>query len=414
MNLNELNTVFTDAGQKVSDLQAKAQAMAINDEVTAEEVADVKNQIDNAIAKRDLAKQNLEQARENQAAEVIKADAKPLSKEETDQKIAFVNDFKDMILDPVKFRNSVNSTTDGSGSQAGLTIPQDIQTQIHFLVRQYDSLEDLVRVEKVGTLSGSRVYEKWVDIKPLTNLDADDATIGANDDPQLTIVKYLIKRYAGITTITNSLLKDTAENILGWLTQWVAHKVMVTRNTAIIEQLDTAPKKATITKFDDVKSLTKQLDPALVATSVFVTNQSGANALANVKTATGKYLMEPDPTQPDQDLINGKPVKVVSDRWLPDVNGVHPFYFGDLQQAVTLFDREDMSIQTTNVGAGSFETDTTKLRVIDRFDVEATDSDAYITASFKKIPDQALVTTTASTATASTTSSTATSTSASN
>ncbi|MDM5143828.1 hypothetical protein ICE98_00899 [Lactococcus lactis] len=44
-------------------------------------------------------------------------------------------------------------------------------------------------------------------------------------NPQLTIIKYLIKRYAGIITATNTLLKDTAENILAWLSSWIAKKV---------------------------------------------------------------------------------------------------------------------------------------------------------------------------------------------
>lgn len=387
-NINELNTVFTDAGQKVSDLQAKAQAMAINDEVTAEEVSQIKNEIENAIAKRDLAKQNLEQAQEAQAVEVLNTKAEPLNQEEKDLKASFVQDFKDMLTGNPRFLNSVNSTTDGSGTNAGLTIPQDIQTQIHLLVRQYESLQELVKVETVGTLSGSRVYEKWTDITPLQNLDPEDGTISEIDEPHLTMVKYLIKRYAGLQTVTNSLLKDTAENIMGWLTTWVSRKVVVTRNQAIINQLNQAPKKATVAKFDDIKDLMGQLDPAIHMLSSFVTNQAGWVALSKVKTATGKYLLEQDPTQPDQYTILGHQLKVVSDRWLPDVSGNHPLYFGALDQAITLFDREDMTIATTNIGAGSFETDTTKMKVIDRFDVQPTDSDAYVVASFAALADQ--------------------------
>ena len=43
---------------------------------------------------------------------------------------------------------------------------------------------------------------------------------------------------------------------------------------------------------------------------------------------------------------------------------------------------------STNVGAGSFETDTTKIRFIDRFDVELIDDGAFAAASFKNISDQ--------------------------
>ena len=69
-------------------------------------------------------------------------------------------------------------------------------------------------------------------------------------------------------------------------------------------------------------------------------------------------------------------------------SGSHPLYFGDLKQGITLFDRQQMQIDTTNVGAGSFEHDTTKLRFIDRFDVQLIDDGAFASASFKAVADQ--------------------------
>ncbi|MGC4432301.1 phage major capsid protein, partial [Streptococcus suis] len=74
----------------------------------------------------------------------------------------------------------VSSATDESGNQIGLTIPQDIRTTINKLVRRFDSLEQYVNKESVTTPTGSRVFEKWSDITPLANLDAEDAAIGDN------------------------------------------------------------------------------------------------------------------------------------------------------------------------------------------------------------------------------------------
>lgn len=385
-NVNALNETWIAAGQKVSDLQAKAQAMVDDDTVTAEEVATIKNDIENAKAKRDLAHENLVNA---QAEEIVNTEVHPLDKEEKDQKRKFVDEFKDYVNGIPNVVNEVNSSTDEGGNRIGLTIPQDIETAIHALVRQYESLQELVNVEHVTTSNGSRVYEKWTDVTPLTNLDNEDDLIGDIDDPKLTLVKYLIKRYAGIQTITNSLLKDTAENILAWLSQWIAKKVTITRNAAIIEQMKALPKKPTIAKFDDIKDMVNvQLDPAITTTSIFITNQSGYGVLAKVKDAFGNYLLQHDPTQPDVHMIDGKTVKVVSDKWLPDLSGSHPLYFGDLKQAITLFDREQMSLLSTNVGAGAFERDQTKIRVIDRFDVRPTDTDAVIAGSFKEVADQ--------------------------
>ena len=386
MGINELNDAWIAKGQEVSDLNAKLNAAVLDDNFSKDKFAELKEQRDNLTAQRDAIKDQLDEARANEVFRMNDKDKKPLNDKQIDLKDKFVRDFKDMVTS--------GKTEAGN---AGLTIPDDVQTTMHTLVRQYASLQNLVNVEHVTTPTGSRVYEKFSEIKPLANLDDETAQIGDNDDPELTTIKYLIKRYAGITTVTNTLLKDTAENILAWLSTWIARKVTVTRNQEILKVLDTASKKPTIANFDDIKDLQlNTLDPAIIATSSFVTNQSGFAVLAKVKDAQGRYMIQRDVTNPEQYRIGGKPVTVVADRWLPDISGSHPLYYGDFKQAVTLFDREDMSLLSTNIGAGSFEHDETKIRVIDRFDVEQVDGDAYAVASFKAVANQEATTPAAS------------------
>lgn len=378
MGINELNNAWIEAGQKVSDLNEKLNVALMDDSFDQATFADLKGRRDHAKARRDALKDQLNEAR---AAEVVKMhdeDKKPLTDSQLSMKDKFVKEFKDMVT----------TGTSGTGD-GGLTIPDDIRTTINTLVRQYASLQDLIRVESVTTESGSRVYEKFSDIEPLASLDDETAAIGDNNDPELTTIKYLIKRYAGITTVTNTLLKDTAENIIAWLSTWIARKVVVTRNQAILAVMNKASKKQTIAKFDDIKNLElTALDPAINATSSFLTNQSGFAVLAKVKNAMGNYLVQRDPTSPEIYRIGGKPVTVVADRWLPDVSSAHPLYYGDFKQAITLFDRENMSLLATNIGAGAYEHDQTKIRVIDRFDVEQVDGDAYAVGSFTTIADQ--------------------------
>lgn len=387
MDINKLNDAWITAGQKVSDLDNKLAIQAMSDDFKPDDnFKALKEQRDAAKMQRDTLKEQLDEARANEVFRMNDKDKKPLNDKQLDLKDKFVRDFKDMVTS--------GKTEAGN---AGLTIPDDVQTTIHTLVRQYASLQNLVNVEHVTTPTGSRVYEKFSEIKPLANLDDETAQIGDNDDPELTTIKYLIKRYAGITTVTNTLLKDTAENILAWLSTWIARKVTVTRNQEILKVLDTASKKPTIANFDDIKDLQlNTLDPAIIATSSFVTNQSGFAVLAKVKDAQGRYMIQRDVTNPEQYRIGGKPVTVVADRWLPDISGSHPLYYGDFKQAVTLFDREDMSLLSTNIGAGSFEHDETKIRVIDRFDVEQVDGDAYAVASFKTVANQEATTPAAS------------------
>lgn len=386
MDINTLNNLWIEAGHNAEDLYEQMNNALNDDNFAPEAFADLKTKYENAKAKRNALKDQLAEAQAIAAIETPKA---PLNDEELEIKDQFVNDFKNLVYgNYTQIKNVVSSDeTDGAG-HAGLTIPKDIQTTIHTLVRQYDSLQEYVNVESVTTASGSRVYEKWADITALAEIDTEGAKIGDNDDPKLTTIKYLIKRYAGITTVTNSLLKDTAENIIAWLSSWIAKKVVVTRNTKIIDAIGNLPKKPTLAKWDDIIDLEAKVDPAIKPTSMFLTNTSGFTALKKVKNAMGDYLMERDVKSPTGYSIDGFPVKEVADRWLPNNSTARPLYFGDLKQAVTLFDRENMSLLATNIGAGAFETDTTKIRVIDRFDVATVDNEAFVAASFTAIADQ--------------------------
>ena len=386
MDINTLNNLWVEAGHNVEDLNEQINNALNDDNFSAEAFADLKDKRDNAKVRRDALKDQLVEA---QAIATIETPKAPLNDEELEIKDQFVNDFKNLVYgNYAQIQNVVSSDeTDGAG-HAGLTIPKDIQTTIHLLVRQYDSLQEYVNVEQVSTAQGSRVYEKWADITALSEIGTEDGSIGANDDPKLTVVKYLIKRYAGITTVTNSLLKDTAENIIAWLSSWIAKKVVVTRNTKIIDAIGKLPKTPTLAKWDDIIDLEAKVDPAIKPTSMFLTNTSGFTALKKVKNAMGDYLMERDVKSPTGYSIDGFPVKEVADRWLPNNSTARPLYFGDLKQAVTLFDRENMSLLATNIGAGAFETDTTKIRVIDRFDVATVDNEAFVAASFTAIADQ--------------------------
>ncbi|AZF91714.1 major head protein [Streptococcus phage CHPC1062] len=384
---NELHDLWVAQGDKVENLNEKLNVAMLDDSVTAEELQKIKNERDTAKMKRDMFKEQYTEARANEIVNMSEEDKKPLTENEEEVKTNFVKDFKNLVRG--RYQNLLDSKTDHSGSDAGLTIPQDIRTAINTLVRQYDSLQEYVNVENVTTLTGSRVYEKWTDITGLANIDDEAGKIADIDDPKLSLIKYTIKRYAGISTVTNSLLADSAENILAWLSGWIAKKVVVTRNKAILGVVDKLPTKPTLTKWDDIIDLQAKVDPAIKQTSFFLTNTSGFTALKKVKNALGDYLMERDVKSPTGYSIDGFAVKEVADRWLPNASGgAMPLYFGDLKQAVTLFDRQQMSLLSTNIGGGAFETDTTKVRVIDRFDVVATDTEAFVPASFKAIADQ--------------------------
>ncbi len=391
--LNTLNELWIEAGEKVENYNDKINQMLKNENFSAQTLRDLTAKRDHAQARCDALRNQVDEAQATQVAHLRSSGQLPLGNGENQTDHSFISDFKALMRGDSKITNLVTSSKDESGEAAGLTIPQDLRTSINVLKRQYDVMEQYVNVENVTTASGSRVYEKWTNITPLTKLDSEDETIGENDDPNLKLVKYQIGRYGGITTATNSLLKDSAENIMSWLTGWIAKKVVVSRNKEIISLMQAAPKKPALSTFDDIITMINTaVDPAIKATSILITNTSGLNQLTLVKDALGNYLLQPDPVQPDRYLIKGKRVVEISDHWLPSAgeasSPLYPLYYGDFKQAMTLFDRENMSLLPTNIGAGAFETDTTKIRVIDRFDVQLTDTEAFVAGSFTAISDQ--------------------------
>jgi len=278
---------------------------------------------------------------------------------------------------------------EGVDEDGGLIVPQDISTKINEKRRQFDTLANLVDVIPVSTNKGSRVLEKLSDITPLANLEELE-NIEELENPKFENIKYNIKDYAGILVLSNDLLADTQEALLQYLTTWLAKKSAVTRNTLILNQLGTLAK-TTVSKQDDIKDiLNVKLDPAINATTKVVTNQSGFNMLDKLKDAFGRYLLQPNPTDPTKKLLFGKPVSVISDKYLPS-NGTktpkHPLIIGDLKEAVKLFDRQQYSILTTNVGGKAFYRNSTDVRIIEREDVVLWDTDAVVYAEFSSIKD---------------------------
>ena len=277
------------------------------------------------------------------------------------------------------------------GTDGGLTVPQDIRTQIEELRRTEDDLEMHVNVERVSTLSGSRVIEKEADATPWDTVDEAKQFPEAGT-PQLEKIEYKIKKFGGILKLTYELLQDTAENVLGYLKKYIAKKTRATRNAAIIKKIkEIAAKKAevVVAGIDELKDIfNEQLDPALKSTSKVITNQSGFNYLDKLKDSDGNYILQPDPTKPTQKLLLGVyPVVTLLNKTMPTedvienekvVGHKYPVICGDLKEAITLFDREYMSIEISDQAGDLWEHDLTGVKVRDRFDVQSVDEDAVV------------------------------------
>lgn len=277
----------------------------------------------------------------------------------------------------------LNAMKEGTEKDGGLTVPIDIKTQIEELRRAEDALETLVNVEKVNTESGSRVIEELADQTPFDNVD-EEADFPEVDTPTLRKIEYKIKKKGGILIVTNELLEDSAVNIIAYLKKWIAKKAKATRNFMILKKAKeiTTGKEIEIAGLDDLKDIFNvTLDPAIAAISVVVTNQDGFNWLDKLKDKDGNYLLQKDPTKPTQKLLFGVyPVKRVGNKTLKTEEGKIPFFIGSLKEAITIFDREKLSLTISEVAGDLWKTDRTGIKVRERLDIKEVDTDAIVLA----------------------------------
>lgn len=275
-------------------------------------------------------------------------------------------------------------------SDGGFTVPQDIRTDIIELRRSEDELQQYVNVEPVTTLSGSRVIEVDAANTPWGDVDEGEE-FPEEETPKLRQIKYKIKKKGGILKTTQELLKDSATNILAYINKWIAKKSRATRNFAILKKLKeiTAGKEIPLTTFDDFKDVFNvKLDASIAASSIVLTNQSGFNYLDKIKDGDGNYIMQPDVTDKTKRVLFGVyPVHRVSDKTLKnievksgeEVTAVkYPVFIGDLKEAITLFDREHISVELSTEAGDLWAKDLTGIKVRDRFDVQAVDETAVI------------------------------------
>jgi len=260
---------------------------------------------------------------------------------------------------------------------SGIVVPQDIQTRINELMRDWNDLSQYVTVENVTTLSGSRVLETDADMTPFADVD-EYGNIQETDNPKFTPISYKVKKRAGYLPLTNELLQDNDANLLGYVTNWIARKAAHTRNTHILALLKTLTPKA----LADLKAINSvlnvDLDPAISRSSVILTNQDGFNWLDNQVDGMGRPILMDDFTQPGRKLFKGRPIAVVSNRNLPSDGTNAPLVIGNLKQFMVLFNRQFFELASTREGGDAWRRDTTELRTIMRDDYVKWDAKAAV------------------------------------
>lgn len=377
----EMRELLNKINAKKAEIKALVADGKIEDATSAkEELKDLQKSFDILADLDDDDAQNAQQQAQQGTAQTAAGEKNGLAKQVKAFTNAIKAAWKKTDISP-EDKEILNAMSEGSDEDGGLTVPKDIKTKIKELRRSEDALETLVNVEHVTTNSGSRVIEREADQTPFDNVD-EAAEFPDVSTPQFENVDYKIKKKGGILKVTQELLSDTAENIMNYLKKWIAKKAKATRNFMIIAKIKEICKglEVIVTGLDNLKDIFNvMLDPAIALGAVVVTNQSGFNFLDKLKDEKGNYILQKDPTQATKKLLFGEyPVIKLSNKTLQNIDGKAPIICGDLKEAITIFDRETLTIDISNLAAGMWERDQTGIKVRERLDIQTVDADAVV------------------------------------
>lgn len=372
--------ILAQLKQKLEGLRNEAIDLASNESASLEQVNAKKEEI--KILKAKIESMEEIEAAEEEPENKLKPVTDPSN--ELVYKEVFMKAFKNQPLDAgekalLETKGALSSST---GEDGGFLVPIDQQTKIKELKRSLPALENYVTVVPVTTLTGSRNIEKNALHTPFQEF-TENNNVPDSDSPQFVNIAYSIKDRGGILKAPNNLFNDSDIAIENYLNNWLAKKSVATRNSLIISILNLAAKEV-IVDYDDIKSILNiHLDPAITMSSKVFTNQSGYNFLDTLKDNDGKYLLKSNPLDAKQMMLDGKyEVVVLSDKILPNRNDLTnyqaPIIIGDLEEAIALFDREQMSLLATTVGGEAFTKNRTDIRAITREDVKSFDSEAFV------------------------------------
>ena len=269
----------------------------------------------------------------------------PQSKENANFIRACIKKFSHRPLTEIEDSLLLPSATNENGANnEGYILPEDIQTKINKRVRDFQSFRSVLGYMKTSALKGSFPVEN---LDSLTGLvDFSDGTDGADsNDIKFEKISYALAEKAAFILLSNTLLELTDNDLVAYIIEVFAKKAVITENALAIAALQSNKTVKTLVDWKKLKSsINKDLDPAALYNTVFVTNQDGFDYLDSQMDDTGRPVLQPDPTQPTVKRFVGDPVIVFSNSQLPSSAattakaGFAPIYYGALSDACKFVD----------------------------------------------------------------------------
>jgi HK97 family phage major capsid protein len=361
---------------KLNEVKAKAEKLEKADEIKSsiEEIKNLKAQIELAEM------QEAEEAAEI-ANKINNKKTDPVNPEDKTRQTA--NGIRAMIKKTLghSLSEAENSLLVSGTNGEGYILPQEIITIITKLVRQYKSIAQVVGHMPVTALTGSFPVENFDTVTSLVDF-ADGTPIGDITDIKFKNVPYALKEKAGFISLSNTLLSMTDNDLIAYVADVFARKLVVTQNTMGLATIKNGKTAKAIADWKALKkSINVDLNEAVKPFLSIVTNQDGYDVLDSAIDTTGKPILQPSLSDPAKKTFMGYPLEVFDNSLIPTTGTTTkkaPIFYGALKDVIKFCDNGQYSFATDkSVG---FLSNVTVARIITFLDcVQADNSDkAYI------------------------------------
>lgn len=243
-----------------------------------------------------------------------------------------------------------------------VVIPEEIVTDILKLKEVEFNLDQYVTVKKVNNGSGKFpvVRQSSVAALPVVDELAENPELAVKPFFQLA---YDIKTHRGYFRISREAIEDSQIDVLGELKQWLARTIAATRNAAIIDLIknggpgeegeNTRIPSETVTgatSKEVVDGLKDAINKHVIPNyehNVAIVSQTAFNTIDKLADREDRYLLQPDVKEATAQRLLGGKVVILPDEMLGE-NGANTLIFGNLKDAITLFDRSQYQAAWTD------------------------------------------------------------------
>ena len=376
-----MNKKMRELLAKIQEKTVQAKAFMDGENKDVEKASQLMDEVD-ALQKEYETEKRVYEAEKATGAQSANTPVEPKGQEKGAEEVDAVAKFGRDAKAGFRLDKTMN---EGTGTEGGYTVPEDIVTKIEEYRNAKASLLHLVTVIPVKTNKGQRTFKKRSQQTGFTKV-GEGAKIGAKATPQFERIDYEIEKYAGYFPVTNEVLEDSDANLGNVLIEWIGDESRVTANKLILEQIATK-EQTDLKDMDGIKKVVNvTLGQAFKNTVKIVTNDDGLQYLDTLKDETGRYLLAPMPgdtmTMTLQVGASRIPVEVIPNVDMPSDGTKVPMIIGDLKEGIVYWDRKRMNIKISDVAVvgdlNAYEEDLTLYRAIEREDVTPRDTEAFV------------------------------------